>query len=155
MRILLGIGILVAIFGLSTAWHRSEIRELRNPGGVHEREARAAEPRTLPPGWGEVILGAPSGAEPVFLEPMRPPADAPATGSPDAAVFEAPLSVEDWELPIRQGDVLSRIVRVHYGRVSPDLEKRLARYNGLESPDKLVVGEILYLPPEERLLALD
>ncbi len=59
----------------------------------------------------------------------------------------------DWELIVGSGDVLSRIVRVQYGRVSPELEQRLAEYNGLSSPDKLKVGQTLYLPTEERLLA--
>ena len=160
MRILLGIGLLLAIFAASSVWHQGRMRELRGLGGF--QEARAADPRMLPPGWGEVIVGTPSGAEPVFVEPVRP------TESRVLAVDEAveswtevpaqepePLTVEDWELPVRPGDVLSRIVRVHYGRVSPELEERLARYNGLESPDKLVVGETLYLPPEEKLLSLD
>jgi hypothetical protein len=166
VRILLGIAALVLVFGLSTLWHRSELRRLHagsSSGAVH-----AAPPREHAPGWGEVIVGRPSGAEPVFVEPAAPPLSAarrlrpPGRGAGDSADGEVPAKTlpdgnerkhpRDWELEVRDGDVLSRIVRVHYGRVSPELEQRLAEYNGLSSPDKLRVGQTLYLPPEERLL---
>jgi hypothetical protein len=163
VRIVLGIGILLAIFGISSIWHRSRMHDLRYPATERGSTVRAAEPRILPPGWGEVILGAPSGAEPVFVEPTRAPVGRGGSDRGyDGVGYGEPVEYEDlspqaldWELPVRPGDVLSRIVRVHYGRVSPELERRLARYNGLTSPDKLAVGQTLYLPTEERLLEIE
>jgi hypothetical protein len=162
VRILLGIAALLLVFGLSTLWHRSEMRRMH--AGSSTGEVQAASPREHAPGWGEVIVGRPSGAEPVLVEPAAPPLSAARRLRPPGRGTEGELPAEpppegddrkdprDWELEVRDGDVLSRIVRVHYGRVSPELEQRLAEYNGLSSPDKLRVGQTLYLPPEERLL---
>ncbi len=154
MRILLGIACLVALFLLSSTWHRSRMNLLREtPGGL--KTARAGDRvGELPEGWGELRIGAASGAQPVFLEPppqetrYPEPAEAPAPLDPR----EADPAAQDWELRVKSGDVLSRIVRLHYGRVSPDLERRLAEYNGLVDPDRLEVGQLLYLPPEDRLV---
>ena len=175
MRILIGIACLALVFGISSLWHRSEMSSFRAQAGFGgEPVVRAAEVRNHPAGWGEVIVGSPSEAEPIYVAPppapararrLTPPGQRPAADDEASAsetwsetsttefssksVVRAPA---DWELVVGKGDVLSRIVRVHYGRVSPELEQRLAEYNGLSSPDKLKVGQTLYLPAEELLL---
>lgn len=175
MRILIGIACLVLVFGISSLWHRSEMDDFRAQAGLGGQSVvKAAEVRNHPAGWGEVIVGSPSQAEPIYVAPSPPRTRARRLTPPDqlGSVNEeasnsgslsdssaAELSTEgglqapaDWELVVGSGDVLSRIVRVHYGRVSPELEQRLAEYNGLSSPDKLKVGQTLYLPAEELLL---
>lgn len=127
------------------------MERLRDPGTVLARTALPLEP-----GKGIVTIGKPSGAEPIFLDP-GPLADhrdeVDAGGSTVREGDKAfPGEPGDWEMRVRPGDVLSRIVRVHYGRVSRDLEQRLAKYNKISNPDKLVVGQVIYLPNEERLL---
>ena len=179
MRILIGIASLLLIFAVSTLWHRFKIDELRAETGLRKLTVEAAE-RDLAPGWGEVIVGAPSGADPIHVERRRAHVAAhrlrpPGKRSNQLRTIEAPPESEqssdaidhglsetseplvqpaDWELEVRPGDVLSSIVRQHYGRVSPDLEQKLAEYNGLKSPDKLKVGQILFLPTEEHLLQM-
>lgn len=153
MRILVGLACLAGLFLLSSHWHRTRMQALRGePPGPGT--ALAAESGSRP-GWGEVVVGLPSGAEPVFLEP--PPRAREGARRPEpqagAAAAEPAPGLGDWELKVRSGDVLSRIVREHYGRVSPDLERRLAQYNQITHPDKLRVGQTLRLPPEERLVA--
>ncbi|MFT5287729.1 MAG: LysM repeat protein [Planctomycetota bacterium] len=178
MRILIGIACLLLVFAVSTFWHRTKITELRIETGL-EKIVVAAEKRSFRPGWGEVIVGAPSGVEPIHVEieailipadarRLTPPPgrrgaqqpldeelareldiEADEYGAPESELQQAP---RDWELEVRSGDVLSSIVRKHYGRVSPDLDQKLAEYNGLSSPDKLKVGQTLYLPTEARLL---
>ena len=157
MRIFLGIAVLIGVFAVSSLWHRSALDDMRNPAPL-DGEVLAARPRDLPPGWGEVVIGAPSGAEAVFLEPPPRP-ERFARRDEEVAIEdfeiledgESEVELQDWELIVGSGDVLSRIVRKHYGRVSPELEDLLARYNGLSSPDKLEVGQVLRLPSEERL----
>lgn len=126
--------------------------------GSLERAAQvlAGEQDYLEPGKGIVTIGRPSGAPPVFLEPIAPDELAPrgelAPLGPRDPLDLPRDELEDWEMRVRPGDVLSRIVKVQYGRVSRDLEQKVARYNNLRDPDKLIVGQVLYLPTLERLL---
>lgn len=173
MRFILGLTILFAVFAVSSLWHGQEQKALLIQReflqAENEREAKAAlagsfdgvvPPRENEPGWGDVVVGRPSGADRVEPAPqVNYGQPTPATGQPQNwGTMEAgspPPAPADFELTIQSGQVLSSIVATHYGRVSPDLEQRLAKYNGLSSPDKLRVGKKLKLPTEQTLLDLD
>jgi len=102
----------------------------------------------LPAGWGSVVLGAPSGAEPLTAAPAH------ATPTPVASVaptaHEAPVA-PDSELSVAPGQSLSLICKEHYGTASVALVEALARFNGLKNPDALRAGQKLRLPPIQTL----
>ena len=131
-----------------------------------------------PPGWGRVVLGAPSGAPPrprpgpVDADPLEqppvvgpdgapvsPPGPGPdGYGSDPGPAPEPPAPPPerypaDLELVVRSGQSLSKIVAESYGRSTPDLVRRLAAYNGLADPDRLRAGQRLRVPVREKLLA--
>jgi nucleoid-associated protein YgaU len=107
-------------------------------------ESAPPEPAAdLPPGWGSVVLGAPSGAVPPIAEPPAPaPAPVPAPEPPAAREFE---------LVVSPGQSLSTICKEHYGTASVALVEALARFNQLKSPDAVRAGQKLRLPPLETL----
>ncbi len=173
MRFILGLTILFAVFAVSSLWHGQEQKALLIQRELlqaeNEREAKASlagsfdgavAPRQNEPGWGDVIVGRPSGAERIqpapqinYAQPTTAASEPQNWGTMEAG--SPPPPPADFELTIQSGQVLGSIVSTHYGRVSPDLEQRLAKYNGLSSPDKLRVGQKLKLPTEQTLLDLD
>lgn len=155
LAVLLGLPLLAAL------WQKGYLEDQRE-----RRRALAAEasgrPVDTPDGWSLVLIGKPSGAEPVERPPKPRPRRERSTEEgrvPAETEAAAPvpgptrLVLEDFQVVVREGQVLSQIVKDHYGRVSPRLEGWLAAYNGLESPDKLRAGKSLALPSEEKLTA--
>lgn len=125
-------------------------------------------------GWGSVIVRATTGRAPTPIESsgepaaLRPkpserraagpegPDSAPAPTEPDGDPLQAAIQVEseplpDLELVVRSGQTLSEIAQDHYGTSRPSLVLALARYNGLEDPDRVRVGATIRLPDRERL----
>ncbi len=125
-------------------------------------EGGAPEPPPLP-GWGHVVLGAPSGAEPrprPIVATPPPSADAegqpgePASGpGPRSEPIAPPRWPEDLELVVRPGQMLSKIAAAEYGRATEELVMLLAAYNGLSDPNKLQAGQTLRVPVKDKLLA--
>ncbi len=120
------------------------------------------------PGWGRVVLGAPSGApprpRPAAPEPEEaaeaPPMSDGPNVAPPGSEPESPSPTElpprypaDLELVVRSGQSLSKIVAESYGRSTPDLVRRLAAYNGMSDPDRMRAGQHLRVPVKEKLLA--
>jgi nucleoid-associated protein YgaU len=103
----------------------------------------------LPPDWGAVVLGAPSGAEP-YAPAAQPAAPTPAP-PPAPAPAPTPATAHEFELTVSPGQSLSSICKEHYGTASVALVEALARVNGLKSPDALRSGQKLRLPPLETL----
>jgi nucleoid-associated protein YgaU len=99
----------------------------------------------LPAGWGSVVLGAPSGAEPPSVAPATP-----APLAPEVTRHEAPVAPE-LELVVAPGQSLSLICKEHYGTASVALVESLARFNQLESANSVRAGQKLRLPPLEML----
>jgi len=97
----------------------------------------------LPPGWGSVVLGAPSEAIPPA--PL-PPAPEPAP-TPQPAPAPQPAPQRGEELVVEPGQSLSMLCKAHYGTASVALVEALARFNGIPSPDALRSGQTLRLPP--------
>jgi nucleoid-associated protein YgaU len=138
VRLWLAAAILLACFALGLSLLRRE--------GTPEAPSAAPAPASpLPPGWGSVVLGAPSGALPPAAEPQAP---APAPAPVPAPVPEAPPpEARSFELVVSPGQSLSTICKEHYGTASTALVEALARFNGLKSPDALRAGQKLELPP--------
>jgi len=100
----------------------------------------------LPPGWGSVVLGAPSGAQPPAQ--LQPPAPAPAPApEPQAPTAPEPPAAREFELTVSPGQTLSKICKEHYGTASVALVEALARFNQLASADAVRAGQKLRLPP--------
>jgi nucleoid-associated protein YgaU len=52
---------------------------------------------------------------------------------------------------VKAGQTLSEICHEHYGSARQSLLLALAHYNHLETPDALREGQVIRLPPSERL----
>ena len=173
MRTALALCLAVALFASAALWHADRrgsagrqvaAEEKPAPGSAARESARFTHP--VPEGWVEVILGAPSGADPIrvplwYTRPADEQLDL-AESAPDAGNLEehptflpTPGRPPDFELEVGPGQVLSRIAVHHYGTSRPRLVEALARYNGLDSPDKLREGQRLRLPPIEDLESAD
>ena len=172
MRLLLGALLLAVLFAAAWSWQRSftagaraERARLRGtpPGAAAAERDEVAEE-----GWGTVVVGRPSGAEP--YEPLPdvapgPAEGAPAPGSPvpgapapDPAARDADHAAappREFKLVVQPGQSLSTICRQHYGSGRRELVRALARYNGIENEDQLRAGRDLLLPPIEKLLPGD
>ncbi|MBK7643416.1 MAG: LysM peptidoglycan-binding domain-containing protein [Planctomycetes bacterium] len=120
--------------------------------------ADAANER-LRPGWGSVVLGAPSGAEIPVPEATPPAAVAQAPAAPSAPGVQPQVppptapAAREFELVVSPGQSLSVICKEHYGTAAVKLVEALARFNGLPSADALRSGVKLRLPPIEDLQA--
>ncbi len=156
MRAVLLLGLLAAGFGLAAVWQRRHLDELRRQRQADEAVAAGELARThsgeLAPGAGVLLVGRPSGAEPV-PRPARAARAAPS----DPVLGPAPvgphpdLALGDFSLEVQPGQSLSGIAYLHYGRSGPSLLRALAEYNALPDPDRLRAGQILKLPPLESL----
>ena len=62
---------------------------------------------------------------------------------------------QDAAYTVQCGDSLDIIVLSMYGRNDRCIVDRVATYNGLPDPNKIVVGQILYFPSLERVLMID
>ena len=61
---------------------------------------------------------------------------------------------EDSTYTVKKGDTLYCIVRVQYGLTNQEAVDKLATYNGLSDPNRLSVGQVLYIPCIEKLQAV-
>ena len=135
MRLWLAAAILLALCALAVSLLRSDSVE----PAPHEPAP------ALPPGWGSVVLGAPSGAEPPHaVDPNPAPAPAPQP-------LPEPPAAREFELTVSPGQTLSAICKAHYGTASVALVEALARFNQLASADSVRAGQKLRLPPLETL----
>ncbi len=164
MRLLAGFALLLALFGAAALWQSETLARMREERTLAQLEDRGVSERVaaagLPPGWGLVVLGRPSGAEPVAAPRGSLSPEAAQIGPPPT--FEGPVDAEAWirersatlpdfELDVKPGQTLSQIALDHYGQCPEELVRQLARYNGLESPDALRAGDSILLPEAERL----
>ncbi len=151
MRTVLFLCLLVAVFGLAALWQRQHLGELRRAHAAAEAEAAGELARTasgpLAPGQGVLLVGRPSGAEPVPRPARAEPDPAPAAVGSDLAE----LALGDFSLEVQPGQSLSGIAYLHYGRSGPALLRALSDYNALPDPGRLRAGQVLKLPPIERL----
>ncbi len=145
MRTLLGLLILGGLFLMAATWQRNQTEELRAQRS--QRYGIPQDPAGQEPGWDTLVLGRPSGAEPI-------PSPAPLgrawenwtdTGD-DTQGDERLIVSQEYRYEVQSGDVLSRICARHYGTSRASLVNAVAHYNGLGSPDAIRAGKILLLP---------
>jgi nucleoid-associated protein YgaU len=166
MRVVAILLAFAAAFGLAAWWQSRRIDRLRRESELAQklRDGELGETSSgiVPQGWGVVVVGRPSGAEPIGGErgevedaveyedaTEARPDSAPASAATPPALD--PASLADFELTVAPGHSLSEIAKEHYGTASGAVVGALARYNGLTDADRLTAGQRLLLPPIERL----
>jgi nucleoid-associated protein YgaU len=151
---------LAGLFVLALWWqerHWAGIRAEQSALAARQDALEAPTPSgMLQAGEAVLIVGAPSGADPVARpvqgRPTPPRAVAPEADAqdPDQPVHDGPLP--EFELVVQPGQTLSGLAHLHYGRHGRELLAALARHNGLSDPHQLRAGAVLRLPPIEVLL---
>ncbi|QDU68876.1 hypothetical protein [Engelhardtia mirabilis] len=66
-----------------------------------------------------------------------------------------PQQAQDVDKAVPDGSSLSKVVYNHYGHVNDKLVRQIADYNGVDDPDHVRAGQVLRLPPLERLERLE
>jgi nucleoid-associated protein YgaU len=144
--------LLTCAFGSAALWQERKVAQLERERAEALRAAGGAAPlpleQRLAPGEGVVIVGRPSGAEPVEVSPPQVAAAAAQGEDWERAAAER---LGDFELEVRPGQTLSQIAHAHYRSHAPELLRALAAYNGLADPDRVKAGQRLRLPPVEKL----
>lgn len=165
MRFVLVLTVLLALFGLAWAWQQGTLESLRRGVRAEAQDIGGRldpEFTPLPDGWGVVVVGKPSGADPLpgyaslanRALPSSQGPDAPGTSveASDAAWNELEKrALGDFRVEVLAGQTLYSIAEIQYGGANEELCTALARYNGLDDPAALETGETLLLPPLERL----
>ncbi len=131
---------------------------------VRERELALTHPGTLQPaaeGWSMLVVGRPSGSEPLpypehgwaspELDPDDSDAAIPLAAEADPSSVSGEQHAPDFVYRVQQGDTLGKICQGHYGSARRTLVESIATYNGLASPDAIRQGTLLYLPDAEGL----
>ncbi|MEM9380311.1 MAG: LysM domain-containing protein [Planctomycetota bacterium] len=170
MRAILGLLILGSLFAAAASWQNRTTSQLRDRRAM--RYGIPSDSIAGPEGWGRLVLGRPSGAEPLPLpEPAPrydgadgyPPQDPDGRGpaGQDGRGSSTDLTKDlgqqtiipaDFEYTVQPNDVLSVICQKHYDyRPLPQVVEAIARYNDLKSPDAIRSGNVLYLPAESVL----
>jgi len=145
MRTFLGLLILGGLFLMAAAWQRNQTEELRAERS--QRYGIPQDPSRTEDGWDSLVLGRPSGAEPIPSAEQLEPAWENWTDPDDDPGSDAPPPVsQEYRYEVQSGDVLSRICAKHYGTSRASLVDAVAHYNGLSSPDAIRAGKILLLP---------
>jgi LysM repeat protein len=147
-----------AAFGLAGFWQSHRLKELERERAlairIQEGELSQTPSGLLAAGTGVVVIGRPSGAEPIGGGANDEPAATPVVQTPQQPEEQAapqpapeqPAPLADFELSVEQGQTLSSIAREHYGSASPALVRALAAYNGLADGNALPIGQKLKLP---------
>jgi hypothetical protein len=138
---------LACAFGLAALWQKDKLRELHaarlEAAQVADGTLAPTPSGALPEGKGVVIVGRPSGVEPLFV-PEKPLPEGDASPEPETGTV-------DFELEVMPGQTLSGIAQIVYGSAARPLILRLAEYNDLADPDNLSAGRTIWLPPIEKL----
>lgn len=157
MRLLLGLLLLLSLFTLALVWQRRTAQA--SSGAAITARDSAGLARPYASDWTRLVVGGPSGAEPIELAPTPsletkvlargkeapPRATTPAAPTPRDAGRE-------FELVVRKGQTLSSICQAHYKTARPAVVEAVARYNRMADTANLREGQKLKLPPIETLL---
>jgi len=109
-------------------------------------EARASDAGTADGDWDLLVLGRPSGAEPLRRREAPPPPglDGDARERPQPPAQPVP---SDTRYVVRPNDALGLICQTHYDvRPLSSVIKAVAEYNDLDSVDSIQSGDVLLLP---------
>ncbi|MCP3918298.1 MAG: LysM peptidoglycan-binding domain-containing protein [bacterium] len=144
MRALLGLLVLGGIFVLAATWQDRRTAELRRQRahrfGIPDAEAQVDD------GWSTLVLGNPSGAEPLAPLEAAPPED-----TPDPDTWDPPAYQPDYRYVVAKNDVLGVICQRHYDSARKELVDAIAAYNELKNANDIGEGQVLLLPDEELL----
>jgi nucleoid-associated protein YgaU len=146
MRVALVLTLLVGALLLAAAWQRHS----SNPADQDHLPGQAPE---TDDGWSHLILGEPSGAPALVVDPPanRSPLPRNARPVPQADVPTPPEEAIGFTYKVQPGDTLSQICSRFYadrkGLSLTELVRRVADYNGLSSVDAIRQGDPLVLPP--------
>lgn len=150
VRLVLGLVLLAGTFAFALAWQR-QLVDAAGPSGTTP-SADASRPAASD--WVRIVVGAPSGAEPIEVETPRRATPAPlARREPDAAPPSRTSTPREFELTVQQGQTLSTICKAHYGTARASVVQALARHNQMRDASALREGQHLKLPALETLLA--
>ena len=154
MRALIGLVVLGTLFVMAASWQSRMTSELRKDRS--RRYNVADDSATGQEGWSRLILGRPSGVDPLLIpEPQGPAASfspqlAPPSAAPEPA--PAPRFRPDRVHRVQANEVLGKICQEHYEvRPLAAVVDRIAKYNDLDSPNDIREGQELRLPDPDFL----
>lgn len=152
MRALLGILILGGLFLTAASWQKNQTKSLRAQRRAEYGLPTDASEVHANADWSVLVLGRPSGAQPLH-DPERGGEAAPIRAVPPSgdAPPDPPSVAPDATHEVRSGEYLGGICDRQYGTSKPALVKAVARYNGLTSPDAIRAGDLLLLPDRSLL----
>ncbi|MFT4648865.1 MAG: hypothetical protein ACI87O_001924 [Planctomycetota bacterium] len=151
MRVFLGIAVLGSLFLMAAFWQKGITRRLQQKRtyeqGQGTMEGRA-ESR-----WANLVLGRPSGADPLPAPVQLNPGPAPLILDQEQQPWPEPEpDIEpDIQYVVQPGDVLGTICVGRYSTARDRVLKAVAQYNDLQDPDNLKQGQVLALPALEVL----
>lgn len=160
MRAAIWIAVLVAAFVL--AW---QLQDRWANARRAERDAAYSritpDDARTPEGFGRVVVGAPSGADPILGQQPPSVVSGGGTGasSKDAGADSAksPGPGSGSSTPsrhvVRKGESLSKICAAFYGTARKDVVDAVARANGLTNAGAIREGQTLVMPTLEELRA--
>lgn len=149
MRALIGLLVLGTLFVMAASWQSKMTERLREDRA--QRYNVADDSAAGQEGWSRLILGRPSGAEPLLIpEPQGPSASfVPPQPPPQPAPEPEPTPRfrRDRVHRVQPNEVLGKICQDHYEvRPLAAVVARVATYNDLASPDDIREGQELLLP---------
>lgn len=149
MRALIGLVVLGTLFVMAASWQSRMTSELRRDRSQRYNVADDSVPGQE--GWSRLVLGRPSGADPLLVvESVAPtttfsPRAVPRPVTPDPE--PAPRYRGDRVHRVRSNEVLGKICQEHYDvRPLEAVVEAVATYNELASPDDIREGQELLLP---------
>ncbi|MEM1451726.1 MAG: LysM peptidoglycan-binding domain-containing protein [Planctomycetota bacterium] len=161
MRAILGLLILGSLFVMAASWQNRTTTQLRDRRAM--RYGIPSDSVAGPEGWGRLVLGRPSGAEPLPLpeSPVDPQPfedsgggawskeSGPSSTDIAQSLGQQTLVPADFEYTVQDDDVLGIICQKHYDRRPlANVVQAIATYNDLDSPDAIRSGDVLLLPDE-------
>jgi len=158
LRAAIWIAVLVAAFVL--AW---QLQDRWANARRAERDAAysrvTADGTGNPEGFGRVVVGAPSGADPILGQQHQnvgtgPGASPRAVGAePQKSANPAPGATTMRRHVVRKGESLSKICAAFYGTARKEVVDAVARANGLTNSSAIREGQELVMPTLEELRA--
>ena len=150
MRALIGLLVLGSLFVMAASWQNRTTSQLRDRRA--QRYGIPSDSIASPEGWSRLVLGRPSGAEPLAL-PELPPDFRPVdddSGARTAQELPSPnpmLIPADFSYTVKSNDVLGTICQKHYDvRPLARVVRAVATYNDLSSQDAIRSGDVILLP---------
>lgn len=149
VRLLFGLLLLVGAFAVALAWQRRFVDAAAAPSIAVSNGA----PRAASTDWVRIVVGAPSGVDPIEIEtPRRETNPFPERPDPAAPAPAPVVASREFELTVQRGQTLSTICKAHYGTARVSVVEALARHNRMRDASSLREGQRLQLPALETLL---